>query len=68
MHTYSSFEERQKERCAFKDTLHSKLALDFLAGLKYIFLENFYNKKNDLDWCRRYLDILGRKVLKDADV
>jgi len=50
----------------FRETLNSKLALDFLAGPKVCILENFYNE-NDLDWCRRYLDILGRNVLKDAD-
>ena len=50
----------------FKGRLHSKLALNFLAGLK-VFLENFYNE-NDLDWCRRYLDILCRNMLKDAEV
>jgi len=51
-----------------KGTLHSKLALDFfLAGIKVCISENFYYE-NDLDWCRRYLDILGRNVLKDADV
>ena len=50
-----------------KGTLHSKLALDFFSWPKNIFLENFYNE-NDLDWCRRYLDMLGQNVLKDADV
>ena len=50
-----------------KGILHSKLALDLLADLKVRILENFYSE-NDRDWCRRYLDILGRNVLKDADV
>jgi len=52
---------------AIKGTLHSKLALDFSADPEVCILENIYNE-NDLDWCRRYLDILGRNVLKDADV
>jgi len=36
-------------------------------ALPVIFLENLYNK-NDVDWRRLYLDILGRNVVKDADV
>jgi len=31
------------------------------------FWKKIYNE-NDLDWCRRYLDILRQNVLKDADV
>jgi len=63
MHTSDSNVGRYKDR--IKWTLHSKLARNFLADLKVCILENFYNE-NDLDWCRRYLDILGRNLLKDA--
>jgi len=34
-------------------SLHSKF---IYLSWKYVFLENVYNE-NDLDWCRRYLDI-----------
>jgi len=51
-----------------KETLHSKLALDFFSWPKIYIFGKFLQQKNDLDWCRRYLDILGRIVLKDADV
>jgi len=32
-----------------KETLHSKLALEFLVGLKVCILENFYHKKIWID-------------------
>jgi len=51
-----------------KGTLHSKLTLDFLAGLKVCIFGKNFTVKYSLDWCRRYLDILGWNVLKDADV
>jgi len=52
----------------FKWTLHSKLPLDFFSGPKSIYFWKIFTIKKDLDWCRRYLDILGRNVLKDTDV